>query len=351
MEIKASRQTSLTLIFLIVTGLLTACVVPSPIQPTQPFTATNAVTDAATSIAIIAQALTQAAPTLAPTLQPSPTSLPASATPVPLTAAAPASPIPTGGQPNSPAPTTASNPTVAPSTGVTAIPSATPLAPPSALFWDTSPQALVIRASYDCCEMAPYDGNVYIPEAQVWGDGRIIWTSPSGAGGRTVFTGQLSHDQLNALLQSFLDKGFFTWQDNYQNYIGAALRPSHLTVNVSGASKTVTELAGAPDAYYVLADFLKQGAGASPSPYTPTRGYLTVRLFDTDPTNFPQWPADAAGFTLDQVGAGRYVEGEPLAFAWTQVNKGPNAPVYVSSNGQLYVIMIQIPGVSLNPPP
>lgn len=231
---------------------------------------------------------------------------------------------------------------------------ATPFAPPAStagsLAWDTSPQALIIRTYSDCCEMA-YDSTGYIPEAQVWGDGRIVWASATGAGGRTVLTGQLSPQQLTELLQSFVDEGFFSWQDNYQTYLGGTLRATHITVNISGASKTVTELQGAPAAYYDLLNALRVGAGALPNPYTPTRGYLTAKLFGGDPGALPQWPATAAGFTLDQVGSGRYIEGEPLAFAWALVNKGPNAPVYAQSNGQLYVIMVQIPGLSLNPLP
>jgi len=122
-------------------------------------------------------------------------------------------------------------------------------------------------------------------------------------------------------------------------------------VNLTNRSKSVQELAGAPEAYYELYNFLKGGAGLAARPYTTTRGYLTANPFGAEPGTSPEWPAAAAAFTLDQVGAGRYIEGEALAFAWAQVNKEPNAPVYVQSGGQLYVIMIQIPGVSLVQPP
>jgi hypothetical protein len=65
----------------------------------------------------------------------------------------------------------------------------------------------------------------------------------------------------------------------------------------------------------------------------------------------PRRPQAAAGFALDEVGEGRHIEGEALAFAWQAINRYTRAPVYVESKGQVYTIMVQIPGVSYFEPP
>ena len=124
----------------------------------------------------------------------------------------------------------------------------------------------------------------------------------------------------------------------------------YLAVNLAGYSKEVYEHGGAPDAFYELRQTLTSGAGAAGHDYVPSRGYLTAAL-EPSGVDAPAWPDATAGITLDQVGDGCYIEGEALAFAWQLVNENPTAPVYVRSNGQVYSIMVQIPGVSFFEPP
>ena len=227
----------------------------------------------------------------------------------------------------------------------------TPLATPSLkvieVGWDPSPTALVIRyySPYTTASLAgAYNRNYYIPEVQVWRDGRIIWVKREGIG-RRVLEGFLTADQLRGLVQRISDAAFFTWEDKYYTLGGNSYPPMHLWVSLAGQTKEVSEHGGAPDAFYELRDFLTSGAGAVGRDYLPTRGYLTATP-DPDVTNAPQWPDATAGITLDQIGDGRYIEGEALALAWQLVNNNPTAPVYVRSNGQAYFIMVQVPGVS-----
>ena len=64
------------------------------------------------------------------------------------------------------------------------------------------------------------------------------------------------------------------------------------------------------------------------------------------------WPADEAGFTLaeldDMDGAfrGKYVDGQVLAFAWQLINANPHSPL-VENDGEIYLITLQIPGLSM----
>ncbi|MDY7041160.1 MAG: hypothetical protein SVX38_09890 [Chloroflexota bacterium] len=228
----------------------------------------------------------------------------------------------------------------------------TPVPTATAVQWDISPTALVIRSYTGPAIGVTYDPNYYVPEAQVWGDGRIIWVEDAQAYPRRVLIGHLTTDQMESLLQRIADTGFFDWANGY-GIGGSTHQPWHLSVNVSGHTKEVIAYDDtAPDAYFELIDFLSHGAGATGSDFEPRRGYLTARCWPIEEvTPSAQWADATAGFTLDQVGDGRYIEGQALSFAWQTINQYPTAPVYVKSNGQTCVIMVQIPGVSFYEPP
>jgi hypothetical protein len=218
--------------------------------------------------------------------------------------------------------------------------------------WDPSPTVLVIRyySPHTTAGLAgAFDRRYYIPEVQVWGDGRIMWTLHEGAG-RRVLEGQLTTGRMEALLQRILDAGFLDWVDEYQTLGGNSYPPMHLSVSLAGRSKEVSEHGGAPDGYYELVGFLTGGAGATGHDYVPARGYLSAAPGPIE-ADAPLWPGGTVGITLDQVGEGRYVDGESLAFAWQLMNENPKGPVYVRSGGRVYSIMVQIPGVSYFEPP
>jgi hypothetical protein len=93
------------------------------------------------------------------------------------------------------------------------------LPPRPALAWDTTPATLVLRAS-NCCGLVPNTFlDNYSPEAQLWGDGRLVWVQQGGLGGeRRVLTASLTAAEMQALLQTFVDAGFFGWRDLYADY-------------------------------------------------------------------------------------------------------------------------------------
>jgi hypothetical protein len=217
--------------------------------------------------------------------------------------------------------------------------------------WNTSATALIVRyySPHTTASPGAYDHRYYIPEVQVWGDGRIIWVQREHPQ-RRVLEGDLTSDQVRALLQRIVDAGFFNWRDKYYTLGGYSHSPMYLSVSLAGQSKELYEHGGAPSAFYELREFLTSGAGAAGHDHVPARGYLTVSP-GPDEANVQEWPDVASGITLDQVVDGCYIEGEALAFAWEAANRYPTAPTYVRSKGQVYTIMLQIPRVSFYEPP
>jgi hypothetical protein len=232
--------------------------------------------------------------------------------------------------------------------------------PPSAVIdvqWDTSPSARIVRyysPSTTAGMAGAYDRRYYVPEVQVWGNGRIMWVVKE-RGSRRVLEGQLTTEQMKALLQRIVEAGFFGWEERYYVPGGHSFPFMYLEVNLTRHSKEVAEHGGAPEAFYELVELLEGGAAAEGHEYVPTRGYLTATGLgppeQIGATPEAQWPETTAGFALNEVGDGRYIEGEALAFAWQAVNQYTRAPVYVESKGDLYTIMVQIPGVSYAEPP
>lgn len=223
--------------------------------------------------------------------------------------------------------------------------------PRSEIAWDASPNAVIIEM-YVIGGLTPmnYMRN-YIPDARVWGDGRILWVERIGSG-RRVLEGHLSEDEVRALLQKISDAGFFGWQKHYEppDLIYDA-QTTVLRVNLLRLQKTVSEYhEGAPAAFHELAALLSSGAGASGADFVPARLYLTAfPLSGTDSPSEFYWPDEAAGFALAEAVNGRYVEGEALEFAWQVVNHGYYS--VVESAGRRYQLGVQVPGVSLEEPP
>jgi hypothetical protein len=239
--------------------------------------------------------------------------------------------------------------------------SATAGASTPSIEWDSNPATPIISATNCCGLVTPFYRDNYIPDALVWGDGRILWSKTGANGGRQVMQGQLSSTQLHDWLQSAADAGFFGWKPLYKGDTNPTDLPTRcIAINLSSQAKKVCEyFQGAPEAYQKLYDQLSQGLGVSGTPFVPQRAYLSTHSFPN--TNFgnnansqadktPLWNAKAAGVSLADAGNGVWLEGASLKQAWELVNQNPMAPIVIE-NGQTYQLTLQVPGVSLATPP
>ncbi len=228
------------------------------------------------------------------------------------------------------------------------------------LEWDASQQTLIIQVS----QPSDFPGVVpgrqvsvtfenYIPIAQVWGDGRIVWvTYQPETGSRRVLEGQLSRAEMVSLLQRIVDTGFFSEQA------------------VPGEQGDIPQAKSAPPAglylrlrtlerHYILQDseladfnalhkFLGSGAGAQGKPYQPERGRLCVypQASRVQPPSL-HWPDGLMGFKLANREC-RMLQDQALQFAWDTVNRSPAAPL-VESQGATFLLTLQVPGLTLKP--
>ncbi|MFQ5616288.1 MAG: hypothetical protein ACE5GO_07495, partial [Anaerolineales bacterium] len=230
-------------------------------------------------------------------------------------------------------------------------------APRPDVVWDSDPAAPIVSGTF-CCgftsELVPIN---YIPDFQVWGDGRIVWVEYDESGGRRVLEAQFSANELSAVLQQAVDAGFFGWKERYENLTITDMADKCLTINLVSDSKTVCEyFEGAPQEFHNLYDLLARGAGLDGDDYVPESGYLVAHVlaeFTLSPISEDDviWPADTLFSLQEAVDKGIWVEEEALELAWEAVNKDPWGVVVREGGSTAYQLSVQIPGLNMTPPP
>ncbi len=198
----------------------------------------------------------------------------------------------------------------------------------------------------------------YIPEAQLWGDGRLIRVQTGSSGERRVLTAQLTTAEMETRLRSFVDAGFFGWQDNYADYSVTDQPSTCLEVNRLSANKQVCEYyRGAPKAFHQLVGDMASGAGHPGADFVPQRGYLTAYPQTLSPSQQQspdlgqwQWPAEGVGFSLPEAENGRWIDGPALTLAWSITSANQWNP-RVQDDVNYYQITVRVPEVSWVHPP
>lgn len=141
---------------------------------------------------------------------------------------------------------------------------------PIVVDWDHAPGALIVEAD-TFSGPAPSQGDQgRVPDAQVWGDGRVVWAEYQDDGSRVVREGYLSEEALNNLLQFIVEEGFFDWKDHYQPANPPDGSPfSYIVVNMADRSKRVSQyLEGSPVGFWRIYRRISQDA-TDAHPLTP----------------------------------------------------------------------------------
>ena len=227
--------------------------------------------------------------------------------------------------------------------------------PRPAVAWDPDPAAIVVRATF-CCGMVPMAvAQNYIPDVTVWGDGRIVWIDSDNAGARRVLSATLTPDQLTALLQQFVDAGFFGWDTNYGDYSITDGASQCLQVTLASTGHSVCEYySGAPAKFHDLYTTASSGAGATGVEFVPEQAYVTAypQSFSTPPTpdQYLVWPAESLGLSLANNAGGQWVTGDAAEFAWRVVNRSQWQPI-VREGDDYYELTVLVADLSSMQPP
>ena len=236
----------------------------------------------------------------------------------------------------------------APTTGSTPLTTT----PPLPLTWDTDPKTRTVLATL-CCDGPITEELIrpYIPEAQIWGDGRFFWTEQGANGVRQVMVKQLTANEMAEVLHEIASADFFNWEEQYVGEPVVDAASQCLTLALAEQTKKVCAThGGAPDAFFALFDWLSLGAGATGIPYRPERAYLTgfqledtsISLSEPDLT----WPGTLARVPLDEAISGIWIDDEGLQLLWEATNRASYHMPVVADRDARFRIILQVPGVS-----
>lgn len=210
-----------------------------------------------------------------------------------------------------------------------------------AVKWDHSPDALILFTE-------PGNRHVYygeIPKVQVWGDGHIVWVTYNDDGYRQVLEGYLSENQMEDLINQFIQAGFFKPLRNFfQNDFPGDGIYLHLLDAKHG------EPIGPDNSIiYELVNYLGNGTDLPGTPFIPIAGQLfalpieETEFHGMDVSTPYIWPEDRFGYNLETTTDGYFIEGDQLTYVWEIVN----SPMpFAESEGKIYWIAFVIPGIS-----
>lgn len=228
------------------------------------------------------------------------------------------------------------------------------------LSWPHDPEVRIVRVTF-CCSvlMSPNEEKAHLAEAQIWGDGRIIWFEREAT--QRVLIGFMGEEQIVNLLEGIAEAGFLSWEDYYSSELPPTDTPARcIEIHLQFQSKQVCELDfGAPPAFEEIYMNLTRGAGTQGTDFVPETGYLSSLKFD-EPVpgadNYPipepdlEWPSEL-GISPAEAIQGIWISGEPLAKIWrAAVSNSFHMPVVTDESGS-YRLVVQVPGVSWVEPP
>lgn len=220
--------------------------------------------------------------------------------------------------------------------------------------WNELQDDPIIVAS-NCCGFVTRTYAInHIFDAQIWGDGQMIWTSVNNSGVRTVWEAHLSDADIRDLIQAFVDSRFFLMDDEYGEGLVADASKKCLEIDLISRSKRVCEtFDSAPPEFGELYMTVWRAAWNTSTNYQPQRAFLKSELLDF--SGFPEfmphreWSIPQTGLSLSNATHGICIGGTALDLAWGIVNEDMWVGV-VLENREVYQITLQISGVSMVPP-
>jgi hypothetical protein len=192
----------------------------------------------------------------------------------------------------------------------------------------------------------------HIPDLRLYGDGRVIWSEKSDDGATTVWEGRLSDQEIRALLDWMDEQGYFEMEEFYTvDNAPTDLPSSCIAVALQDQSHRVCEyFDGAPAAFDEIYQRLHEGAGATGAQnFEPEIAWVSAHgVPGIAPEEAIAWP-EGLSPAPSAFGEGMWVEGEALDFLWS--NRLEPGPMFFQESGSVYVIVLQIPGVTPDAPP
>jgi hypothetical protein len=224
--------------------------------------------------------------------------------------------------------------------------SATPKKEPLSYSYDA--ETLIIYGDHNSWPGGPVPGQECnrIPNFRIWGDGRIVYSDINN-GNRIVYTGKISQEKLQNILEMLDERGFFF--DSPPNSVNPAGTAYKLIVNLEN-KQYQSFWSDKTEIYSDLINAIKQ---ENLEKYTPHQGLLIIGPYKGIPAigSFQKWPEDFP-FSLSEVGReGKWITDDIVLYVWEIINNQPEPLTGIEENGNIYSLGLEIKNISIKDPP
>jgi hypothetical protein len=229
----------------------------------------------------------------------------------------------------------------------------------SALDWDRSSEAVIVRLDTAGNSGQPYDDLNLIPFCTLFGDGHIVWVDPY-ADPEEVLEDRLADETFRSFLEYVIGIGFYSWDPE----TGILLPPTEeaqegpiverITVTLYGETRILNAFSNWPsDAFANILDrcqhlsttpviFVPQGAWVSAVPVE-ARSDIPSMPWEVFAASFPD--VDLTAMPLDNP---RWATGELARVSWEIARAGR---MQITDGGVTYRFVVQVPGIQPYAPP
>ncbi|MCU0513264.1 MAG: hypothetical protein MUE40_11925 [Anaerolineae bacterium] len=224
--------------------------------------------------------------------------------------------------------------------------------------WNRDPYQVVFRAETVGGENGDSPAALNeVPPCTIYGDGRIVYTVPSPAGGvpRVLFDLLDDNQIISFGLYLTIDLQLLAYGEGFSAQVPASTMPVYerLTLAVNGVNHITDAFAEWPTGYYDIILRACQSIPRTPRQFEPDGAWLSVARATYD-QNVPTilWDATAADFSFGAL-AGleekRWIEGGIIRILWNALyQNGLNTQF--EENGFVYQLALQVPGVTRDAP-
>jgi len=221
--------------------------------------------------------------------------------------------------------------------------------------WDRDPLAIVFRADVFGGEGAGafYEFN-RVPLCTIYGDGRLVWLSPDD---EVLFDFLTDQQIIDFVTYLTLDERFYTFEGGFDTLLPSVEVPvtDILTLNVNEIEYSTDSFGNWTEGYFDRVTEACMMLSAEPRRFRPSEGWLRV-----EPSEFREniaalpWEVEATGLSLLDVLESElgmvWLENNLVLPIWTAVRDN-NGQVLFSEDGDDYLIVFHVPGVTLDSPP